>query len=66
LVVYVIQGMGTPQDFLLLEREVVWEYVWVWTRTCVRLLKHTPNIGAVPGKRGASTMMQVLSDISGW
>ena len=32
---------------------------------CVCVLKHIPNIGAVFGKRGASTMMQVLPDISG-
>lgn len=29
------------------------------------MLKHTPNIGTVSGKRGASTMMWVLPDISG-
>ena len=59
-------GYGYSTRFLALrKRGSVGVCVGMNMNMCVCVLKDTPNIGAVSGKRGASTMVQVLPDILG-
>jgi hypothetical protein len=72
IVLFYEEGMGTPQDWMPLDREGVCVLmhmlvcVCVWTWTYVHVHQHTPNRGAVSEKKDASTMMQVLPDFFGW